>query len=908
MCHRGQAAQKGLRVTSAPALIEGGASGPAVVAGKPDESLLMAKISGPSAPMPPVGEKLTPAEIETIRAWIAAGAIDDSSGEDPREGEEELWWSLRPWRKVEPPAAQYDWARTAIDRFVAARLQERGLKPSPPADRRTLIRRVTFDLTGLPPTPEQVEAFVAAPRPDAYRRLVDRLLDDSAYGERWGRHWLDVARFGESNGYEQNHLRKNAWPYRDWVIRSLNQDKPFNRMILEQLAGDQLAPGDTDVEAATGFLVAGPHDTVKIQNPEGEAQKRANHLDDMIAGTASAFLGLTVHCARCHDHKFDPIQQKDYYRMQAAFAGVRHGDRVWEQPDVIAAYEAAAEPLRSEIRSAANGLDRLREAARERVAARREEILAGYRPSVDPAGVEESFEPVEARWVRLTIEAATAKRKSLDLDELEVWSPEPNPRNLALGGTASVSSTRVDEASPDTYAAANLIDGKFDKRWISASGMPQWAVVELSHPATVNRVKWSADRLMGFGGRFSRPIPERYKVEVSLDGKQWRTVADSRGRLPHSAEDRERLLLFAVFSADEAQQWEQLEQRRESAKRRLAQLKEPRRAFLGRFGQPAEPSFVMLRGDPMRKGDEVSARSIAALSELLAGFALDPNAPEGERRLALARWIASDDNALTARVIANRVWMHHLGRAIVRTPSDFGANGERPTHPDLLEWLADRLVRKHGWRLKGLHRDIVLSATYRQSSAYREEAAAEDRDAVYLWRRPPRRLSAEEVRDTVLAVSGRLDRTMGGPGFQLYRYTVDNVATYYPIEEFGPETYRRSIYHQHARSVKPELLGQFDCPDTALAAPRRVSTTTPLQALSLLNNPFLLQQAEFLAARSQSDAGDDPAARIGRIWRLAFQRAPDAEELGESLAFVDSQGWTMFARAILNANELIHVF
>ena len=289
-------------------------------------------------------------------------------------------------------------------------------------------------------------------------------------------------------------------------------------------------------------------------------------------------------------------------------------------------------------------------------------------------------------------------------------------------------------------------------------------------------------------------------------------------------------------------------------------------------------------------------------------YELAPDAPEGQRRLALARWIASDDNALTARVIVNRVWMHHFGRPFARNPSDFGVNGGQPTHPALLERLAGRLVKQYGWRLKPLHREIVLSAAYRQASAFREEAASVDRDADYLWRFPPRRLSAEEVRDSILAVSGALDRRMGGPGFRLYRYTVDNVATYYPIEEFGPETYRRSVYHQHARSVKPELLGQFDCPDSALSAPKRVSTTTPLQSLSLLNNPFMLDQARLLAERSLREAGEDPRARIERIWRLAFGRAPDSREAAEASAFVVDQGWRLFSLAILNANELIYVF
>ena len=905
VCHQGEAAQKGLLVTSAASLLVGGESGPAVVAGAPNKSLLLQKVSGDQPAMPPVGEKLTLREVEVLRRWIAGGAIDDSGGKPAAKS---TWWSLKPWRTVEVPDVESEWARSEIDKFVLARLEDKQLTPALPADRRTLIRRLSFDLLGLPPTPKAIEAFVADPSPDAYRKLVDRLLQDPAYGERWGRHWLDVVRFGESNGYEQNHLRENAWPYRDWVIESLNEDKPFNRMIVEQIAGDQVGAGDPAVEAATGFLVAGPHDTVGIKNPEGEAQKRANHLDDMIAATASAFLGLSVHCARCHDHKFDPIQQKDYYRMQSAFAGVWHDERVWANRSEVTAYEEAAAPLREEIRIATERLDALREAAESRVDAQRGTVLGRRRPSVDAAGTEERFRPVQARWVRLMIDGSTRGRSVVDLDELEAWTSGPESRNAALQGTASASSMRIDEASPDTYAAANLIDGKFDKRWISDSGMPQWVMVELPEAVSIERVKWSSDRLMGFGGRFARSIPEHYRVELSMDGKLWQTVGSSEERLPYSEEERERLLLFAVFSRDEMNRWKSLEATRDAAERKLDELEKPSEAFLGRFAQPEEPSFVMIRGNPMDHGDPVSPRSLSVLDALLDGFELAPEAPEGERRLALARWIASDDNALTARVVVNRVWMYHFGRPFVRTPSDFGVNGGEPTHPDLLEWLADRLVRKHRWRLKPLHREIVLSAAYRQASTFREDAAAVDRDADYLWRFPPRRLTAEEVRDTVLAVSGKLDRTMGGPGFQLYRYTVDNVATYYPIEEFGAETFRRSVYHQHARSVKPELLGQFDCPDTALPAPKRVTTTTPLQALSLLNNIFLLDQARFLTERALDDAGSPSSARIERIWRLAFGRAPDADESRRALRFVDEQGWTLFARAIFNANEFVYVF
>lgn len=904
-CHQGSGAQKGLRLSSGAGVLAGGDGGPAVIAGNPEASLLVARIGGEKPSMPPMGQPLTADEVELIRRWVSEGATVAILAEPVQE--QGGWWSLQPFRPVEPPASNTD-ALGEIDRFVVARLREKGLEPSPRADRRTLIRRLKYDLLGLPPTPEEIDAFVADTTPGAYEDLVDRYLDDTAYGERWGRHWLDIARFGESNGYEQNHLRNNAWPYRDWVIRAFNEDKPYNRMILEQIAGDQIAPGDPSVEAATGFLVAGPHDTVRIQNPEGEAQKRANHLDDMITGTASAFLGLTVHCARCHDHKFDPIPQKDYYRLQASLAGVWHGERDWAEADEIAEYKRAEKTLKAEVDDAKAILDELRGVAKPRVETQRESILASYRPSVDPQGTEETFEPVEAKFVRLNILAPSGGRRIVDLDEFEVWTAGADARNVALEGTATAGSTRVEEARPDTYTAANINDGKFSERWISAGGMPEYVAIELPRTTRIDRVSWSSDRLKGFSGRFSRSMPEKYEVAVSLDGKVWNVVASSAGRLPYAPGAQERLLLFAVFDAAEKSRWEASEARKSTAERQLKQLDKPASAFLGRFEQPKEPNFVMVRGNPLERGDEVRPRSLSVLDDLLANYELDPNANQGERRLALARWIASDTNALTARVIANRVWMHHFGRPLVRTPSDFGVNGGLPTHPDLLEWLAQRLVSKHGWRLKPLHRDIVLSAAYRQASTFRETAADVDSDAQFLWRFPPRRLSAEEVRDSILAVSGALDRTMGGPGFQLYRYTVDNVATYYPITDFGPETYRRSVYHQHARSVKAEMLGQFDCPDSALAAPKRVSTTTPLQALSLLNNPFMLDQARLLAERSERDAGPSPDARLHRLWRLAFGRAPEPAEAERAAAFADENGWPLLTRALFNANEFVYVF
>ena len=905
-CHQGDGAQKGLRLGSVTRLLAGGESGPAIVPSDPENSLLLAKVAGEEPEMPLAGEPLTKAEIALIRDWISSGAPDDADGTQEDSGR--TWWSLLPLGIEGKPAPASGWERNVIDGFLLRAMQSQGLKPSDPSDRKTLIKRLSFDLTGLPPEPAEVESFVDDRDPEAYARLVDRLLASPAYGERWGRHWLDVARFGESNGYEQNHLRDNAWPYRDWVIRSFNEDKPYNRMILEQLAGDQLAPDDRHAQAATGFLVAGPHDTVGIKNPAGEAQKRANHLDDMIMGTASAFLGLTVHCARCHDHKFDPISNEDYYRMQAVFAGVSHGDRTWDEPARVAEFAAASERLNEQINDAKAGLEALRIAVAERVDARRETILRQYRPRVEQSGTEERFDPIVARFVRMRIDRATGNRNRVDLDELAIFAANDSEQNVALDGNVAVSGTRVDAASPDTYAPANLVDGKHDRRWISTNAMPAWIQIELAQPERIDRIEWSSDRLGGFGGRFGPPQPEEYEISVSLDGESWHTVASSEGRLPYAQADQERLLLHAVFSSDERLRWDRLEEVRRKAERALAKLPEPQQAFLGRFQQPDRPSFVMVRGDPMNEGPQVAPGSLSTLSDLLAGFELAADAPEAERRLALAKWIASDDNVLAARVIVNRVWMHHFGQPFLRNPSDFGVNGGMPSHPELLDWLAHRLIHTHHWRLKPLHREIVLSAAYRQSSTFRKDAAQIDSDGVFLWRYPPRRLGAEEVRDAILQTSGNLDRRMGGPGFRLYRYTVDNVATYYPLREFSPDTYRRGIYHQHARSVKPELLGEFDCPETSLPAPKRITTTSPLQALTLLNSRFVVDQASSFAARVKTESGKEESGFVEAAWRRAYLREPSASEKRSATEFLTRHGPEALGRAILNSNEFLYVF
>lgn len=910
-CHNAELKTADLVLSSQENAFKGGKSGPAVVPRQPERSLLVRKIL--EGQMPP-GNPLPADERETLRAWVEAGApwSGTLNAQVPQQARASLdWWSLQPLSQAVPPSPSGlppEWTG-AIDRFVFAKMQEKGLRPSPPADRRTLIRRATFDLLGLPPSPEDLEAFVADPRPEAYERLIDGLLASPHYGERWGRHWLDVARFGESHGYEPNHLRDRAWPYRDYIIQSFNSDKPFTQLVLEQLAGDQIAPEDPRVEAATGFLVAGVHDVVKIENLEGQLQQRANDLDDMVSTTGAAFLGLTVNCARCHDHKFDPILQSDYYRLQAVFAGVQHAERDLCTREEKLTRKALEKPLLEALEAVKTLLQTLKTQGQPLVNERRDEIARHYRPAVDSKGNEEQFPPIAARFVRMTI-LATTQNQEPALDEIEVWSAGTRSSNVALSsrGTRVVArSTRTDGTDASFYKAEFLNDGKMDETWISAERNTGQVTLEFPREETISRLVWSRDRLGANQERFLGRLPVQYIFEVSQDGAQWQKIASSEDRLPYADADREDFFLLAVCSVSQKKEWHALKQRKEQLEKELSGLPELPRAYIGKFTQPAEPTYLLQRGNPTDKGDVVAPGALSTLQRILPAFQLDAGAPEGERRLALARWIIDERNALTARVLSNRLWHYHFGKGLVGTPSDFGFNGEKPTHPELLEWLARRL-QTLGWRMKPFHKELMLSSVYRQSSAQNPTAAALDGEARYLWRFPLRRLDAETIRDSILAVSGKLNRKIGGPGFRLYTYQVDNVASYGFREKFDEETYRRAIYHQTARSVKDDMLGPFDCPDTTLPEPKRIVTTTALQALSLLNSPFVLDQARFLAERLIQESGErNLKDQVTRAFQLAFARQPSEPELASSLELVRRQGLWVFCRTLLNANEFIYL-
>jgi hypothetical protein len=879
-CHSGARPKGDLDLTRRDRLLAGGSSGSVVTPGKSADSLLFDYVRDKK--MPP-RQPLSAGEIELLRRWIDAGATWQGPAlTPPRVAENRAgrdWWSLQPIRRPAMPAvSRPGWIRTPVDAFILAALDKQGLAPAPETDRRTYVRRVTLDLTGLPPTPEEIDAFVRDTSPDAYEKLVDRLLASPAYGERWARHWLDVARFAESHGYEMNTLRANAWPYRDYVIRAFNGDIPYPQFVREQLAGDALAGGDSLTKAATGFLVGGPHDMVGNATPEGQLQQRQDDLFDMVSTTGATFLGLTIGCARCHDHKFDPISQKDFYALQAVFAGVEHAER-----EIIA---PGGQDRRREIELARAERDRL---DREMDALEPRAGPPGSSPSRPPVQARrnvERFPAVEARFVRFTVKA-TVDGTEPCLDELELYSPDAKDGNLALARRGAKATASSVYPNNPLHRIEHVNDGRLGngRSWISRQPGQGWVQLELPKTVALERIVWGRDREEKYRDRLARD----YRIEVSKDGHSWKAIAGSWDRHP----------LGHSLATPEAVS-KRLEKRRRLDER-IRRLEQPLRIYAGTFRTP-DRTYVLKRGDPMQKLREVQP---APPSRIGPRFERKPAETEPERRLALAEWIAHPDNPLPARVMVNRVWHWHFGQGLVRTPSDFGFNGDRPSHPELLDWLAKE-YQANGWRLKPLHRLIVLSSTYRQSSRLNEKASAVDASNRLLWRYPPRRLEAEAIRDSMLQVSGALNPRMGGPGYHLWQYS-GYVIVFKPKAVLGPEEFRRMIYQFKPRLQQDRTFGVFDCPDATTTMPRRNRSTTALQALNLLNDPFVLDQSQRFAARLRHEAGSETQAQIRRAFRLAFGREPSSVETNAAKKLVEAHGLAVLCRALFNANEFVFV-
>jgi hypothetical protein len=817
--------------------------------------------------MPPAGPPLTSSEIEALSLWIGSAKGKETS--DERLGH----WSFQPLKKAAPPARK-DGTKfgNPIDSFVLSKLQQSGLTPSAPADRRTLLRRLYLDLTGLPPSPDELDSFAIDKDPQAYKKRVELLLASPRHAERWARHWLDTVRFAESNGFETNTNRPNAWPYRDWVIKSFWNDLPYDEFVMKQIAGDVLGAPE-----ANGFLVGGPWDQVKSPDPVLTAQQRADELHDMVGTTGSAFMGLTLGCARCHNHKFDPISQVDYHAVTAALAGTRHGEAAMPPTDTA---RPRLEALRRERTSLELSLVSLE---------------ARARPAVSHLANTDSFKAVPARYVRMTITRSSGAEPCID--EFEVF--DVNGKNIAHGSAVTVSGTLAGFA---IHQAKHLVDGVYgnDHSWISNQANAGSLMIDLGILATIKEVRWSRDR-SGNARTFTDRVPEQYTIEVSTDSQKWQTVASSVDRLPRGRKPTVQQAGPPLTSAEIAV-LEKINKQIQIITDEEKTLTGGARVYAGTFTEPG-PLRRFNRGDPTQPQEVVTAGVIKALTGSTTIEMTSMSEPQ--RRLALARWIASPNNPLTARVIVNRLWQHHFGEGLVSTSSDFGLNGAAPSHPELLDFLASQLIANK-WSLRSIHSMIVTSATYQQSSDIRREAMDKDAGNRLLWRYQPRRLEAEAIRDGILAVSGNLDLTMFGPGFDLFEPNSNYVKVYTPKKTFGPAEWRRMIYQSKPRMQLDDIFGNFDCPDAGQIAPKRSRSITPLQALALLNSPFMAQQSDLLAKRLEREAPDS-SSRINRLFQLINGRDPENDEKEGALDLVNHSGLPSLCRAMLNSSEWLFI-
>ena len=879
-CHGPVTSESGWRIDERQRALAGGDSGlPGIVAGKPEASELVRRVTTDDAEarMPADADPLPAEERSILSSWVAAGAPwpDDVATlpaalfADTQKPSSH--WAFQPI--VRPPLPEFAGVANPIDAFIIQGLAAQGLAIQSEAPPATLLRRLFFDLVGLPPAPADVQAFtadVAARGSDlAVGDLVDRLLASPGFGERWARHWLDAVRFAESNGFEMNQMRPNAWRYRDWVIESLQHDLPYDAFVRAQLAGDSLG-----ADVATGFIVGGAWDQVKSPDPVLTANQRADELHDMVSTTSSAFLGLTVGCARCHDHKFDPIPQTDYYRLKAVFAGVEHGEREVTLP---------SEPPKQDRRSEIARL--LAEAG-----------VGTLRRAVTPRQNIDRFPPTPARFVRFTILETSGAEPCLD--ELEVFSIDG--RNVARGATPTSSG---DFAGNAFHALAHVNDGQVgnEHSWISNTPGTGWVQLELPATETIDRVVWSRDRSPE--PKYADRVATRYEIALSTDGVDWTPIASDLDRRPFgdstAAPDDSPAAAPPGSVADPASVAGKIS----ALKVELATLDRGPMAYAGRFADPG-PTFRMFRGNPTQPREEILP---GPLSRIGSGpWPADPISAEAARRRALADWIVDPGNPLTARVIVNRLWHHHFGTGLVDTPSDFGAGGGRPSHPELLDWLASELIAT-GWRLKSIHRLIVTSRAWRQRGEPSEAALALDAQDRLLWRYPPHRLEAEAIRDAILATSGSLNPQAGGPGFDLFVANANYVKVYETKTEFTADDFRRMIYQTKPRSELDTFFGAFDCPDAGQIQPKRTSSTTPLQALNLLNGAFLIDQANRFAARVAREAGEEPAEKVRLAFLLAFGREATEAEIAAGTKLVADHGLPALCRALYNANEFLSV-
>ncbi len=931
------------------ALHGGESHAPNILPGKPAESPLLKFVTTADRDtrMPPKGERLNPAEVDKLKRWIAEGAVWPESASlkktDPLD-----WWSLKPLAKPDLPSGD---AAHPIDRFVSAKLQEKHLQPSATADARTILRRLNYDLIGLPPTADELAAFekdAAQDLPAAIGRAADRLLASPRYGERWGRHWLDVVHYGDTHGYDKDKLRPNAWPYRDYVIRSLNDDKPYGRFVEEQLAGDTLYPQTADGHIAQGFISAGPWDWIgHAELPETKLDgkiARALDRDDMVSNTTGAFLATTAQCARCHNHKFDPIKQEDYYRLQAVFAALDKADKSFDVDPDAAKRRAPLVSERSRLDGEIKTLnEKIATADSRRVTligkiidelkqgtAAVERLEYGYHSAISKeqsatkwvqvdlgvareltevilTGCHDTFNNIGAGFgfparykVELSDDAKFTQGVTIiaDFTGADVPNPGVKPQRFSLaklkGRFLRVTATKLGLRKNDyilALAELQAIDAKGRNVALGAN------VTSLDSIEAGPR--WG--RLNLTDGYFYGPKSERDDARIALLERERAEIRKSSNK---------------VVPADNSRLAELTASRAKVAKE-LATLPAPQVAYVGTIhkgtgsfagtganGGKPRPIFILKRGDVGQPDKEVGPGTLPFTKELTSQFDLRADAPEGARRVALAKWITDNRNPLTWRVIVNRVWHYHFGRGLSDTPNDFGRMGSQPTHPELLDWLAVDF-RDNGQSLKKLHRLIVTSATYRQSSLGNPANEKIDTSNAFLWRMNRRKLEAEAVNDSVLSVAGKLDLTMGGPGFQDFVIDKPQHSPHYEYDQHDvedPKSHRRSVYRFIVRSQPQPFLTVLDCADPSMSVANRNETVNALQALAMRNNRLTVAMAKHFAARVAKEASAPPA-QIDLAFRLALGRPPSTSEAEAMSGYVREHGLTNLCRLIFNLNE-----
>jgi len=966
-CHGPEKQENSLRWDIKANALKGGVSGPAIIPGNSAQSRMIHLVAGleKGLVMPQKGERLTAAQIGLLRAWIDQGAHwpeDHQLGTANAEHGTQDHWAFKPAvRQTVPAVKQKQWPRNPVDQFILARLEQENLAPSSEADRVTLMRRLTYDLTGLPPAPADVKQFVSDKNQDAYEKLVDRLLASPRYGERWARHWLDVVHFGETHGYDKDKLRTNAWPYRDYVIGSLNEDKPYSRFVQEQIAGDVLFPDEPEGVVATGFIAAGPWDYVgHVELPETKTDglmARYNDRDDMVMTTMSTFQSLTVHCARCHDHKFDPISQKDYYSLQAVFAGVDRAARPYDADSAThkrrRSFMAERKPLemrQAELKAVfakitSPDLQRLDE---QLVAINTRLGLAGKTEKKSPSnGYHSGIEPKPdaPKWVQVDL------GRTIALDEVRLIPARPTDFSDTPGFGFPVR-FHVELSGDPAFASAENIADHTEADFKNPGDAPFG--IELKNKSA-RYIRLTATRLwertkdyvfaLGELQAFAAGTNVARRAEVtshdSIEAGRWarKYLVDgysSRGPVSDIAPRAEELARRRILE-DEAKRLEaerervfeslldpilkaalaEIEAKLAVVDKKLAELPAPRMVYAAANDFKPDGTFVpangvrpvhfLVRGDVQRSKQLMLPAGLPAVPGPDWNFELDKRDDEGARRAALAKWISDPKNMLTRRSIVNRVWQYHFGKGIVDTPNDFGHMGAMPTHPELLDWLAFWFL-DNGESLKKLHKLLLTSATYRQSSADNPAYARRDGDNRYLWRMNRARLDAESFRDAILFVSDKLDFTMGGPSVRQFYFKSDHspIYDYTRFDVDSPGAYRRSIYRHLVRSVTDPFMDCLDCADPSLLVPKRNTTLTALQALATWNNPFVVRQSAHFAARLQQ-SGLDRHRQIEVAYRLALSRDPTPQERARLAAYAREHDLASACRVLFNCSEFCFI-